>query len=285
MESRARWEGDRVPPGLLRLSVGLEDAETPSGPTSRPPSAGLRLGPRACGSIGRLAYASPRLMALRHGGCFPSSTLRLAQTTDSRFPGTLPRNTEVPSRRRTGPSERQGDDAVAVGHESDAGRQAAAQADGQTRQRRGTPRRRRRRRRVPRTSSSSCSPRSSAARDGDFHAPAPRRAARASARELAAPSTSSPTGARRSARRSSASAASIGREGRLTERGDARPPRRRLGRDDRRAQHADRRPRPPDHRGRARDRRRRRRRPLAEDAARRSRGSPSRASSAASARP
>jgi cystathionine gamma-synthase len=27
MESRARWEGDRVPPGLLRLSVGLEDAE------------------------------------------------------------------------------------------------------------------------------------------------------------------------------------------------------------------------------------------------------------------
>ncbi len=27
MESRARWEGDRVPGGLLRLSVGLEDAE------------------------------------------------------------------------------------------------------------------------------------------------------------------------------------------------------------------------------------------------------------------
>jgi cystathionine gamma-synthase len=27
MESRARWEGDRVPPGLLRLSVGVEDAE------------------------------------------------------------------------------------------------------------------------------------------------------------------------------------------------------------------------------------------------------------------
>ncbi len=26
MESRHRWEGDRVPPGLLRLSVGLEDA-------------------------------------------------------------------------------------------------------------------------------------------------------------------------------------------------------------------------------------------------------------------
>ena len=25
LESRARWEGDRVPPGLLRLSVGLED--------------------------------------------------------------------------------------------------------------------------------------------------------------------------------------------------------------------------------------------------------------------
>jgi cystathionine gamma-synthase len=27
MESRARWEGDRVPPGLLRLSVGLEDPD------------------------------------------------------------------------------------------------------------------------------------------------------------------------------------------------------------------------------------------------------------------
>jgi cystathionine gamma-synthase len=26
LESRSRWEGDRVPPGLLRLSVGLEDA-------------------------------------------------------------------------------------------------------------------------------------------------------------------------------------------------------------------------------------------------------------------
>ena len=27
METRARWEGDRVPPGLVRLSVGLEPAE------------------------------------------------------------------------------------------------------------------------------------------------------------------------------------------------------------------------------------------------------------------
>jgi len=27
LESRARWEGERVPPGLLRLSCGLEDAE------------------------------------------------------------------------------------------------------------------------------------------------------------------------------------------------------------------------------------------------------------------
>lgn len=27
IEARARWEGDRVPPGLLRVSVGLEDAE------------------------------------------------------------------------------------------------------------------------------------------------------------------------------------------------------------------------------------------------------------------
>jgi len=27
IESRRRWEGDRVPPGLLRLSVGLEDPE------------------------------------------------------------------------------------------------------------------------------------------------------------------------------------------------------------------------------------------------------------------
>ena len=25
IEARARWEGDRVPAGLLRLSVGLED--------------------------------------------------------------------------------------------------------------------------------------------------------------------------------------------------------------------------------------------------------------------
>jgi cystathionine gamma-synthase len=28
IESRARWEGDRVPPGLIRLSVGLEDPES-----------------------------------------------------------------------------------------------------------------------------------------------------------------------------------------------------------------------------------------------------------------
>ena len=28
IESRRRWEGDRVPPGLLRLSVGLEDPDT-----------------------------------------------------------------------------------------------------------------------------------------------------------------------------------------------------------------------------------------------------------------
>ena len=27
MESRRRWEGERVPPGLLRLSVGLEEPE------------------------------------------------------------------------------------------------------------------------------------------------------------------------------------------------------------------------------------------------------------------
>jgi cystathionine gamma-synthase len=27
LEARARWEGDRVPPGLLRLSVGLEDPD------------------------------------------------------------------------------------------------------------------------------------------------------------------------------------------------------------------------------------------------------------------
>ena len=27
LESRARWEGDRVPSNLLRLSVGLEDVE------------------------------------------------------------------------------------------------------------------------------------------------------------------------------------------------------------------------------------------------------------------
>ena len=28
IEARARWEGERVPPGLLRLSVGLEDADS-----------------------------------------------------------------------------------------------------------------------------------------------------------------------------------------------------------------------------------------------------------------
>jgi cystathionine gamma-synthase len=28
LEARARWEGDRVPPGLLRLSAGVEDVET-----------------------------------------------------------------------------------------------------------------------------------------------------------------------------------------------------------------------------------------------------------------
>jgi len=27
MESRARWEGDRIPAGLLRLSVGLENVD------------------------------------------------------------------------------------------------------------------------------------------------------------------------------------------------------------------------------------------------------------------
>jgi cystathionine gamma-synthase len=27
LESRYRWEGDRIPPGLLRLSVGLEDLD------------------------------------------------------------------------------------------------------------------------------------------------------------------------------------------------------------------------------------------------------------------
>ena len=27
IETRARWEGDRVPEGLVRLSVGLEDVD------------------------------------------------------------------------------------------------------------------------------------------------------------------------------------------------------------------------------------------------------------------
>ena len=27
LETRSRWEGDRVPPGLVRLSVGLEDVD------------------------------------------------------------------------------------------------------------------------------------------------------------------------------------------------------------------------------------------------------------------
>ena len=37
IESRHRWEGDRCPAGLLRLSVGLEDP-TCSGPISSKPS-------------------------------------------------------------------------------------------------------------------------------------------------------------------------------------------------------------------------------------------------------
>ena len=28
IESRHRWEGERCPPGLLRLSVGLEEVDT-----------------------------------------------------------------------------------------------------------------------------------------------------------------------------------------------------------------------------------------------------------------
>jgi cystathionine gamma-synthase len=27
LETRARWEGDRVPPSLVRLAVGLEDVD------------------------------------------------------------------------------------------------------------------------------------------------------------------------------------------------------------------------------------------------------------------
>jgi cystathionine gamma-synthase len=27
LESRHRWEGDRIPPGLVRFSVGLEDPD------------------------------------------------------------------------------------------------------------------------------------------------------------------------------------------------------------------------------------------------------------------
>ena len=34
IEARSRWEGKRVPPGLLRLSVGLEDADAFCGPIS-----------------------------------------------------------------------------------------------------------------------------------------------------------------------------------------------------------------------------------------------------------
>ena len=60
----------------------------------------------------------------------------------------------------------------------------------------------------------------------------------------------------------------IGREGRMTERATLPRRRRRVGDEHRLDQLADRRPRPADDRGRARDRRRRRGRPLAEDGAR-----------------
>ena len=40
IEGRFRWEGDRVPPGLLRLSVGLEDVGRALGR----PRAGARAG-------------------------------------------------------------------------------------------------------------------------------------------------------------------------------------------------------------------------------------------------
>ena len=35
MESRHRWEGDRIPVGLLRLSVGLEDVDAALGRPQR----------------------------------------------------------------------------------------------------------------------------------------------------------------------------------------------------------------------------------------------------------
>ena len=44
LESRHRWEGDRIPSGLLRLSVGLEDAGRALGR----PRAGARAAPEAC---------------------------------------------------------------------------------------------------------------------------------------------------------------------------------------------------------------------------------------------
>ena len=49
LEARHRWEGDRIPAGLLRLSVGLEDARTRSGPTSSRRSPRLRPEPRRHG--------------------------------------------------------------------------------------------------------------------------------------------------------------------------------------------------------------------------------------------
>ena len=52
IEARSRWEGGRVPPGLLRLSVGLEDVES-YGQTSSRRSAGADGLPRPFSQQGR----------------------------------------------------------------------------------------------------------------------------------------------------------------------------------------------------------------------------------------
>ena len=76
MESRARWEGDRVPAGLLRLSVGLEDPEALWADLA-PALDSLGLRTRPVHSVGRLAYASDRLSRLLNGARF-NGTLRSA---------------------------------------------------------------------------------------------------------------------------------------------------------------------------------------------------------------
>ncbi len=60
MESRHRWEGDRIPEGLLRLSVGLEDVDAALG---RPRAGASR---EACDRVPDLRDAAPARLRQHH---------------------------------------------------------------------------------------------------------------------------------------------------------------------------------------------------------------------------